>query len=200
MAMPESYIAACEEGKVFRYMLEYIKRGEKCLPSFAKKLVAELLKYKSQYTMPPSYPKEMIAEEPANGKLNPSWYIPFEDLMLGWKKSGQVGQEIYGAGFPIEIANGLYQVFKNGELVLYTEYPTVFSSEENKKITFRTTGVKEYLFKARITYLHERKSPLRVFELDEQGKPIKEIFPSSFDRKTQEFIGHGNTTYTILLD
>ncbi|MGC8935295.1 MAG: hypothetical protein ACP5LN_09085 [Thermoproteota archaeon] len=200
MAMPESYVAACEEGKVFRYMLEYLKRGEECLPSFAKKLVAELLKYKSQYTMPPNYPKEMIADEPANGKLVPSWYIPFEDLMFGWKKSGQVGQEIYGAGFPIEIANGLYQVFKDGELVLYTEYPIVFSSEENKKIVFRTTGVKEYSFKARIIYLHEKKFPLRVFELDEQGKPVKEIFSSSFDGRFQEFVGYGSATYAILLD
>jgi len=200
MAMPESYVAACEEGKVFRYMLEYLTNGEKSLPKHVKKLVAELLKYKAQYTMPPEYPGEMIAEKTACGELVPSWYIPFEDLMFGWKKSGQVGQEIYGAGYPIEIATGLYNVFNNGKVILYTEYPLVFHSEENGKVVFKVSGTKDYPFKARIIYLDERKQPLKILQLNEEGKVVKEVHTSLFDGKTQEFMGHGDTYYMIVLN
>ncbi|MEM0172589.1 MAG: hypothetical protein QXN53_04045 [Thermoproteota archaeon] len=200
MAMPESYVAACEEGKVFRYIVEYITKGEKFLPKHVKKLMAELLKYKGQYTMPPEYPKEMIAEKTACGESVPSWYIPFEDLMFGWKKSGQVGQEIYGAGYPIEIATGLYNVFNNGKVILYTEYPLTFYSEEKGKVIFKVSGTEEYSFKARIIYLNEKNQPSKILQLNEDGKAVKEVRTNLFDGKIQEFTGHGDTYYMIVLN
>ncbi|MEM3905783.1 MAG: hypothetical protein QXZ17_02775, partial [Nitrososphaerota archaeon] len=200
MAMPESYVAACEEGKVFRYMLEYLTIGEKFLPKHVKKLVAELLKYKGQYTMPPKYPREMIAEKTACGELVPSWYIPFEDLMFGWKKSGQIGQEIYGAGYPIEIASGLYNVFDNGKVILYTEYPLTFQSEEKGKVIFKVAGTEDYSFKARIIYLDGRKQPSKILQLNEEGEAVKEVHANLFDGKNHEFVGHGDTYYMIVLN
>jgi hypothetical protein len=61
-----------------------------------------------QYTLPPLLPRGADTAKPTHyafvtqNRLD--WYIPFEDLREGFGTSGEIGQEIYGAGGPLIFA------------------------------------------------------------------------------------------------
>ncbi|MDZ7373769.1 MAG: T9SS type A sorting domain-containing protein [candidate division KSB1 bacterium] len=58
------------------------------------------------YCLPPHLPREAVWDRPSvyNSINHPELMIPVEDLRQGWEKSGQVGQEIYGAGMALAFA------------------------------------------------------------------------------------------------
>jgi hypothetical protein len=43
-------------------------------------------------------PKEMLVDKPKTGETDPALWIALEYLHDGWEPSGEVGQEVYGAG------------------------------------------------------------------------------------------------------
>ncbi|MFZ4262127.1 hypothetical protein ACFRAE_08790 [Sphingobacterium sp. HJSM2_6] len=62
------------------------------------------------YYFPPLIPSEIIADQCKSGYVNPTLWIPLEDLGDGWEAVGQIGQEIYGAGLFFNLCN--YHVIK----------------------------------------------------------------------------------------
>jgi hypothetical protein len=58
------------------------------------------------YCLPPHLPREAVWDQPSiyNSVNHPELMIPLEDLRQGWEQSGQIGQEIYGAGMSLAFA------------------------------------------------------------------------------------------------
>src|SRR5690606_33602120 len=101
------YTAAYEEFEVYIALDHYIKvtEGIDILPS-VKVLIPEFIKYalsRLPYYYPPLLPQDMSSEEVRTGEILKDLWVPLEDLQDGWKKSGEVGQEVYGASIPFGV-------------------------------------------------------------------------------------------------
>jgi hypothetical protein len=86
-------------------------------------------------------PKEMLSEEVKTGEVDANLWIALEDLHDGWEKSGEVGQEVYGAGNAFGIMPRHYMHVKDEGFMIYTDYPTYgFSADKQIPAKFRLAG------------------------------------------------------------
>ncbi|NOX38875.1 MAG: T9SS type A sorting domain-containing protein [Calditrichaeota bacterium] len=98
-----------EQYETVLYLLEYSQLVGGIVPEFVQQLIQAFVEQSQAvlyYTYPPHLPLEVVHTDTARyGSLNhPDLYIPLEDLREGWEKSGQIGQEIYGAGTAFAMA------------------------------------------------------------------------------------------------
>lgn len=98
-----------EQYETVLYLLEYSQLVGKIVPEFVGQLIQTFVEQSQAilyYTYPPHLPLDVVHTDTARyGSLNhPELYIPLEDLREGWEKSGQIGQEIYGAGTAFAMA------------------------------------------------------------------------------------------------
>jgi hypothetical protein len=139
------YTAVYEEQEVFCAFHDYLKHaeGEQIEPS-VRLLIAEYIRFlveRAVYYYPTMLPKDMLSEEAKTGEVDPELWIALEDLHDGWEKSGEVGQEVYGAGNAFGILPRHFMQVKEASLMIYTDYPTYdFSPKKHRPVSFRMAG------------------------------------------------------------
>jgi hypothetical protein len=157
------YTAAYEEHEVYAAFNYYLALsvGEDVLPAI-KHLLAEfvrLLVYKAVFYYPPYLSPEMLVEEkPKTGELDKQFWLPIEDLQDGWKKSGTVGQEVYGAGQAFGIVTRQYRPVPGGQFLVFLDYPFTDFKAKGKKASFKLLGNAHHACKMRLIPL-EGKLP-----------------------------------------
>jgi len=178
------YTAAYEEEEVFCAFHDYLKHaeGEEILPSL-RLLLSEYIRYlvdRAVYYYPPMLPKEMLSEEVKTGEVDPSLYIALEDMHDGWEKSGEVGQEVYGAGNAFGILPRHYMQVEGQPFMIYTDYPTYgFSPKKHRPAKFKLAGdprlrCRLMLVKTDIGQMPEFSVMLKGHKEMLQGKKTKE--------------------------
>ena len=139
------YTAVYEEQEMFCALHDYLLHAEdtEILPS-ARLLIAEYIRYlvgRAAYYYPPMLPNEMLQEKPKIGEVDPRLWIALEDLHDGWEKSGQVGQEVYGAGNAFGILPRHYIRVPGKPFMIFTEYPVYgFSPKKRNPVHLRLAG------------------------------------------------------------
>ncbi|MBY8963459.1 hypothetical protein KJK34_11905 [Flavobacterium sp. D11R37] len=138
------YTAAYEEQEVFAGLHNYLKEAEgiDIMPS-VRLLVAEMIKFlinRMPFYYPPMLPQEVLSGEVKTGEIDPNLWIALEDLQDGWNKSGQVGQEVYGAGIAFGVLPRQYHKIKNENFMVYTDYPVRKITSYKKSATITLNG------------------------------------------------------------
>jgi hypothetical protein len=136
------YTAVYEEQEVFSSFHEYLTQSSNVLPSL-QILLAEYVRFMTHRTdsyYPPNLPKDMLEEEPKTGQLDQDLWIPLEDLHDGSESSGQVGQEVYGAGLAFGVLTHNYIRVDTGSFLIFIDYPysdLVISSKRRISLSVR---------------------------------------------------------------
>jgi hypothetical protein len=139
------YTAAYEEQEVFCAFHDYLRhaKGEDILPS-VRLLMSEYIRFlveRAMYYYPPMLAKEMLSEDVKSGEVDSNLWIALEDIHDGWEQSGEVGQEVYGAGNAFGILPRHYMRVPGEDFMIYTDYPTYgFSAEKGKPAAFSLAG------------------------------------------------------------
>lgn len=170
------YTAAYEELEVYAALSEYLFQAEDVaiLPSL-RILIPEFIKYavnRMAYYYPPLLPKEMLSEEVKTGELQPDLWVPLEDLYNGWEKSGQVGQEVYGAGIAFGVVPRQYIKIEEDFLV-FIDYPNQYT-KRGKSITIRLDGDKDLTCNLKILKIGDRNIKVKISHGNIVLKPFKE--------------------------
>jgi hypothetical protein len=166
------YTAAYEELEVYAALHHYLlmSEGIEILPSL-KILIPEFIKYavnRLAYYYPPMLPEDMIADNIKTGEVQKDLWVPLEDIHDGWEKSGEVGQEVYGAGLPFGIVPRHYYIVDSMKAMFFIDYPVTDFRRGKKSITFRIIGNDDL------------KGSLHIIGMD--GKPMR--MKVAFRKKT----------------
>jgi len=169
------YTAAYEELEVYAALSEYLSElGDiKILPAL-KTLIPEFIKYtvnRIAYYYPTMLPKEMLSREVKTGELQADLWVPLEDLYNGWEQSGQVGQEVYGAGMAFGIVARQYIKIDENFLV-FIDYPNRYY-KRGKSLTIKLEGDKEMQCNLKIIQLKNHKIQTRLFQDKQEVQPFK---------------------------
>jgi hypothetical protein len=157
------YTAAYEEQEVFAAMHSFLlyAEDEPILPSVSM-LLPEFLKYivnRAAYYYPPNLPKEMLSEKVKMGQVDSKLWIAIEDIHDGWEKSGEVGQEVYGAGVAFGIVPRHFYRVPGEEFMVFVEYPAAGFKKTGKKVTFNVKGDARFACRMVITKPKKDKLP-----------------------------------------
>jgi hypothetical protein len=139
------YTAVYEEQEVFCAFHDYLRHAEgvEILPSL-RLLMAEYIRFlveRAVYYYPTMLPKDMLSDEVKTGEVDPNLWIALEDMHDGWEKSGEVGQEVYGAGNSFGILPRHYMKAEDQSFMIYTDYPTYgFLSKKHRPAKFKLAG------------------------------------------------------------
>jgi hypothetical protein len=173
------YTAVYEEQEVFCAFHDYLKHaeGEQIEPS-VRLLIAEYIRFlveRSVYYYPTMLPKEMLSEEAKTGEVDPNLWIALEDLHDGWEKSGEVGQEVYGAGNAFGILPRHYMQVNEAGLMIYTDYPTYgFSPKKHRPVSFRMAGDGRLGCRLMVVKMGKDKLPELTVRVKGIPEPLKE--------------------------
>jgi hypothetical protein len=161
------YTAVYEELEAFAGFHVYLENHGADLPESLNILAAEFIRnmtYKASFYYPPNLPKEVLSEEPKTGELDPKLWIPIEDIYDGWEKAGQVGQEVYGAGFPFALVTRQYWHVPDEKFMIHLDYPTEsFSTVHEGKAMFSVLG--DPRFSCRMRIIPTSKANLPMFKV-----------------------------------
>jgi hypothetical protein len=166
------YTAVYEEQEVFCAFHEYLRHaeGEAILPS-ARLLLAEYIRFlvdRAVYYYPTMLPQEMLSEEVKTGEVDPNLWIALEDMHDGWEKSGEVGQEVYGAGNSFGILPRHYMKVEGQAFLIYTDYPTYgFSPKKHRPANFKLAG--DGRLTSRVMLVKTDKDKMPVFSVTLKG-------------------------------
>lgn len=153
------YTSAYEEMEVYAALSEYIIKSKnvEIIPAL-KILIPEFIKYainRIAYYYPTMLPEEMLSKEVKTGELQPNLWIPVEDLYNGWERSGQIGQEVYGAGVAFGIVPKQY-IKVNEDFLIFIDYPISQYSKRGKSITLTIDGDKSMFFNLKIIQINQK--------------------------------------------
>ena len=189
------YTAAYEEQEVFCALHDYLRHAEglDILPAVTL-LIAEYIRYlvsRAMFYYPPMLPKEMLKDKPKIGEVDPNLWIALEDLHDGWEQSGEVGQEVYGAGNAFGIIPRHYLQVPGEDFMIYTDYPASgFKAKKSKPLTFKILGDRRLTCKI-IAVKMKNKLP------DFKVKAKKEIKGKKLKGGHMEYTVCGNTDIKI---
>jgi len=169
------YTAAYEELEVYAALSEYFIQSKDIdiLPAL-KTLIPEFIKYavnRIAYYYPSKLPKEMLSEEVKTGEIQADLWIPLEDLYNGWEQSGQVGQEVYGAGMAFGIVARQY-IKIDEDFFVFIDYPMTHHSKRGASITIHLDGEKELSCNLKIIRLNKKAIVMKVVQDGETLKPF----------------------------
>jgi hypothetical protein len=138
------YIAAYEELEAQSKALEYLAMGGDDVRPSVRLLLAEFQKYaldRTWFYYPDSLPASNAAGKPRNGRVERALSIPLEDLQDGFSESGQVGQEVYGAGLAFVHTTRYFHRKRGAPVAIFCNYPLYdFVWDDAGRVTFRTGG------------------------------------------------------------
>jgi len=138
------YTAAYEEQEVFAAFHDFLVHADdKDMPASVSLLIPEFLRYivhRAAYYYPPNLPKEILSDEVKMGKVDPKLWIAIEDIHDGWEKSGEVGQEVYGAGVAFGIIPHHMIKVPEEKFMIYIDYPTIKYRHQKNKTSFDVRG------------------------------------------------------------
>jgi hypothetical protein len=197
------YTAAYEEQEVFSGIHAFLKEadGVDILPS-VKLLLAELIKYvinRVSYYYPPRLPKEVLVdnEEVKTGEIDHNLWIALEDLQDGWNQSGQVGQEVYGAGIAFGIVPRQYYKVKQAGFMLFSEYPVANIKCDDNKLSFDARGDESLSFRMAIVPLDGEELKATKVKIV-SGDQEENVDPNNgADNEHIEYTLHGNSQVEV---
>lgn len=169
------YTAVYEEQETFTAIHDYLRHAEFCdiLPSL-RLLLAEYIRFlvnRAMFYYPPMLPKEMLQVKPKIGEVDPNLWIALEDLHDGWEKSGQVGQEVYGAGNAFGIVPRHYMQVPDADLMVFTDYPTYgFAAIKTRPVEFKLAG--DARLSCRVMVVKASKKKLPHIHLTADGETV----------------------------
>lgn len=149
---------------------------------WVKLLLAECVRYtinRVVYYYPPMLPPEMLAEKKdvKTGEIDANLWVAVEDLQDGWEKSGQVGQEVYGAGIAFGIVPRQYYKVKKAGFMIFTEYPCAGHRIQKDTVSFRLRGSARMTFRMVLLPIEKgRKLPSLTVRFGE-GRQFAEANP-----------------------
>ncbi|WP_374951023.1 hypothetical protein [Mucilaginibacter sp.] len=193
------YTAVYEEQEVFCAVHDYLKhaQGVDILPSVSL-LLAEYVKYlvnRAIYYYPTMLPSDMLSKEPKMGEVDAKLWIALEDMYDGWEQSGQVGQEVYGAGNAFGILPRHYIRVADQEFMIYVDYPTsCIRHQKDKGVSFNTLGDKRFDATLMIVKMSDKKLPKVIVAVTNQDEPLKGTLTK--DGHLQYVVG-GNRHITV---
>jgi hypothetical protein len=157
------YTAAYEEQEVFASAHEFLTLAEglDILPSISL-LLAEFVRYivqRAAYYYPPNLPKEMLSEKVKMGEVDPNLWIAIEDIHDGWEKSGEVGQEVYGAGVAFGIVPRHYYQLPGEHFMIYVDYPSANFTKKGNSASFSVKGDERLTCRLMIINADQHKLP-----------------------------------------
>ncbi len=120
------YLAAYEEFEAQAKFHDYLDLGGEDVRPSLRVLLAEYQRYsldRGWYYYPDALPADVVAEKARNGAVERALAIPLEDLQDGWEQSGQVGQEVYGAGLALVYATRHYFPIDGAGCTAFSDYP-----------------------------------------------------------------------------
>ena len=166
------YTAAYEELEVHAALHHYLEvaKGIEIRPSL-RILVPEFIKYAASrlaYYYPALLPEEMIAEEIKTGEVQKDLWIPLEDIHDGWEKSGEVGQEVYGAGLPFGILPRQYFRIERLDALVFVDYPASSFRFGKNSVTFHLEGSPR--LKAKMVLLGLPKAVLPKIKVEQKDR------------------------------
>lgn len=191
------YTAVYEELEGFSAFHDYLNhaKGLEIMPA-VRLLLAEFIKHmmhRSLFYYPPQLPPSVLSSDVKSGELDNKLWIPVEDLQDGWKTSGTVGQEVYGAGLPFALLPRHYYKIPEASMMVYIDYPTCnFIKRKDHTLSFMVDGDER---------LHCR---MMLIPLDDKPLPLCHVSFSRQELKGQrtpegylEFILRGNQRVRI---
>jgi len=195
------YTAVYEEQEGFAAFHDFLHHAEgvDILPS-VNLLIPEFIKHlvnKAAFYYPPKLPKEILAEKPKTGEIDPKLWIPLEDMYDGWTKPGEVGQEVYGAGLAFGIVPRHYHAVP-GHFMMFIDYPVIdFSIKKDNAVHFTVMGNEQG--RCRLLLLPSGDKSLPVFTVSNQegeinGKQNKDGFMEYDVRGGQQLSIHWKET------
>lgn len=137
------YMAAYEELEALAKFHDYSKMGRSVLRPSARLLIAEYCKYvldRAWYYFPANLPSDSIAAHARNGNVERALAIPLEDLQDGFEQSGQVGQEIYGAGLALVCTTRHVRSMNVAGVEVFCEYPMMNFEQRAQSCRFDVGG------------------------------------------------------------
>ncbi len=192
------YTAAYEEAEVFACLHNYLQlAADEDLPASVSLLLAEFTRFivdRAAYYYPPNLPKEMLSEEVKMGQVDPNLWIALEDIHDGWEKSGEVGQEVYGAGVAFGIVPRHYLRVGDEPFLIFVDYPTSKYTKRGKTFTFDVRGDSRMTCRMRIV---KDKAKLPQFTVTQKGDEKQEELTGKVVKGDIEFVVKGNTTISI---
>ncbi|WP_299495822.1 hypothetical protein, partial [Mucilaginibacter sp.] len=188
------YTAAYEEQEVFAAMHDYLVMADnEDLPGSISLLLAEFTRYivqRAAYYYPPNLPKEMLSEEVKMGQVDPKLWIALEDIHDGWEKSGEVGQEVYGAGVAFGIVPRHYLQVGEEPFYIYVDYPTTKYRKKGKSFSFDVRG--DSRLTCRMVIVKKDKTKLPEFTVIPKDDGKKAALKGKFVKGNIEYQIHGN--------
>jgi hypothetical protein len=192
------YTAAYEEQEVFSAMHDYLAHAEgvDILPS-VRLLISEFIRYmvdRAPYYYPPMLPKEMLSEKVKTGEVDAKLWIPLEDLHDGWEKSGEVGQEVYGAGIAFAVVPRHFMKVPGEEFIIGVDYPTQhFACRKGAPVKFMISG--DERLNCRLVIVNQGKGKLPAFRVTMEGsKEEVKGHPAKDGHLEYELPGNGRVT------
>jgi len=166
------YIAVYEEQEAYSGVHELLTYadGVELMPA-VRLLLSEFVRYSVHrmiYYYPPMLPKEMLAESPKTGEIDPNLWIALEDIHDGWEQSGNVGQEVYGAGLAFGIVPRQYIRLPNQHFMIYSDYPMLHQKIEGNSLQFDLQGDSRLTCQLRIIHKEDSKLPTITIKVDNQ--------------------------------
>jgi hypothetical protein len=139
------YLAAYEELEAQAKFHDYLPLGGEDVRPSLRLLLAEYQRYsldRGWFYYPDALPVDVVAEKSRNGRIERALAVPIEDLHEGWEPSGQVGQEVYGAGLALVYATRHYLPLGDTGCSAFSGYPMYdFRVDEKKRsATWRAGG------------------------------------------------------------
>lgn len=135
----------------------------------------------------------MLADEVKTGEVDSSLWVPLEDVYAEWEKSGTVGQEVYGAGFPFAVVPRHFIRIADAAYLLFIDYPISEMRIGSEEACFKVLGderlsCKLYVLKA---------SSGRQLDITVSGKRQGIIEPQSVDGETHCYAIQGDQHLVI---
>lgn len=192
------YNAAYEEQEVFAGLTNYLKEARSIkIPSSVRMLLAELVKYtitRLPYYYPPLLPEDIIADKSKTGEVDKNLWVPLEDLQDGWKSSGEVGQEVYGAGIGFGVVSRHYFQIGNAGHMIYIEYPNHVTKMTKDSITVKLLGDEALNC---LIYIKPPDNPSESIKINLPNSNSGKLKPKSESKTSVRYEVPGNATLVI---
>ena len=161
------YTAAYEEIEAMSALDRYLRDSGDDLSSSLRILIPEMIRYllnKGLAYYPPLVDSESLADKQAVGRLDPSRWLPLEDLYEGREAAGQVGQEIYGAGSAFGMVVRHYWPVRKWGLMIYCDYPVDAFAVDGDTATFKILGDQRFQCEIRLIPIGAAPLPIATLQ------------------------------------